>query len=190
MPTPNALLTQIKRLAKKGHGSARLYLHVDRDLTAPSYSDACIFRLTCQEEKKGQETREMIEGIPGIVRNGYTSEQERSEYEGKSIRRYSDRAYRPTAGYWSLYASTTFPAVVELLPKDAALSFEVYLDGGTTEGHAKVMMHSDHLYLHAKWTRNGKEIMRRFLIDVSTGPHNTARFGTPTHDLDSQGRAA
>ncbi len=40
-----------------------------------------------------------------------------------------DETFRPTKGYWSLYAVETFASVMELVPNDAEIEFEVALDG-------------------------------------------------------------
>lgn len=188
----NQLTIEIKRLAKKGRSiNGRLYLYVDRDPRAESYSDACFFKLTCSERKRYDiETKEVIEGIPGIVRNGHTSERHQVTHDGHTQWEFTDKVYRPDAGYWSLYACETFPNIVELLPNHASISFEIALDEGSSLICAAQQVHVDHLYLVAKWMKGKREIVRRFRIDSELSYHNTARFGTPAHDQDSKGRAA
>ncbi len=179
MPT-NLVTKEIKRLAKMGK-AGRLYLHVEEKPFRESYSDDAIFTLTCAtdiEIEGGQDTKkEVFNSIPGKIRNGTTSTKEyRTSLGGKQFPVYTE-TFRPSGGYWSLYAVDGFGSIMELVPNDASISFEVYLDAGTTEGMMEVGFHGDYLYLVVTRVKRGKEVKTRFLVDVSTGPHNSARFG-------------
>lgn len=161
--------------ATKTFGSAT-GLHIVRDPSAESWSDAAIGTMTFKKEVKGVETFTEVRDIPCVIRNGHTNEIETYTYDGRTRERYSG-VYKPTKGFWYLAYNETLLAVLEGLPARAEVSFEVYLDAGTNEPLVKARMHSDFLYLVAKWTSGKKTVTRRFLIDVSTGEHNTARFG-------------
>lgn len=169
----------------------------------PSYSDSFIFRLSVthrerdREGKRGAETTSEI-NVPGWVCNGHTSKREDRVYEGRPYKAYCE-AYRPTSGFWYLsYEWRRVRDILELLPRDAEIAFFVYLDAGTSDTlvaadttvgyHAEHGLHSDHLYMVATYMQRGKRVEREFMIAATTGPHNTARFGTPHHDKDTVGR--
>ena len=194
MATANPQTKAIKALAKKSQKNlnSRLNLYVERNWSAPSYQrDQAFFELTLSTEARDSKAsvRESVAQIAGHIRNGSTSKTETYKYDGKDLVKYAD-AYEPTSGYWSLYAVDTFANVVELLPNDAEIKLSVGLDSGTNDLSVKAGIHVDYLYLHATWKRNGKDVVRRYLIDSATGHHNTARFGNPNFEFDQKGRAA
>ncbi len=176
----NPMTKELKRLAKKGQTMAsRLYLHVEADLSRESYADDAHFFLTCATDIYGSQDpkKEELAGLPGSIRNGSTSVVKmHTSISGRPFPVY-DEAFRPTSGYWSLFACETFASIMALVPNDARVEFEVGLDAGTTEGLISVGFHSDHLYIIVFRTIRGKECRSKFLVDVSTGPHNSARFG-------------
>jgi hypothetical protein len=163
-----------------------------------SWEDSFIFEMKATKGRsygsKGPETITSIE-VPGYVSNGNISERADSVEHP----RYSNEAYRPVKGYWSLHYNEDFLGLLKLLPGDAEVAFCVALDAGT---HAYLIqadscpgdrvpykgLHCDLLYLYASWESRGKRVMRRFLIDEVVVPHNSARFGTPRHELDKVGR--
>jgi hypothetical protein len=79
--------------------------------------------------------------------------------------------------------------VLELLPRDAEVSFEISLDAGTNEYLIRAEcpmnygtqsgLHADRFTLIAEYESRGKRKARRFLIDTSCVAHNSARFGAP-----------
>lgn len=180
--TARALLA----LARKGsaigiHGTA---VH-DR----PSYSDAFTFecRVKVKDRKSGSETSTTLD-VPGYVSNGNTSAREirKSTLDANGWMAYTD-TFRPERGFWYLYSHDRLCDLLEILPPDCEVALWVYLDAGTNEnliraeadmGYSKEQgMHADRLYLVAKTTTRGKVKTREFLIDCSTGWHNSARFG-------------
>jgi hypothetical protein len=184
----NATLAALRTAIK---GCSRFYIHADRDPTVPTYSDAATFTVSCVRMvygKRGAQNREVIAKVevPGRITHGYTSRFEMRQYEGRSYPKYCD-AYRPTGGYASLQ-DDSFRSAVLSIPARCEPRFLVYLDAGTTENHVKLGIHSDYVYLNAYDASKG-DTLRTFLIDVDSGPHNTARFGSPKHDND-QGELA
>lgn len=181
-PTVHAQKTTGKVTAKallavlKGCDSAALHGRAAFDRA--SYSDSFIFDVRAVFKRKGVETSKEI-AVPGWVSNGHTDEKEthKSLSDGRSFDVYSG-VHRPEKGFWWLYAVTDrVTDVLELLPSDAEVSFHVYLDAGTNQSCIDATMHADHLYMVATYTSRGKQVTRRFLLDATTGRHNTARFG-------------
>lgn len=177
--TARALLS----LARKG---STLGIHGKAVYDRPSYSDAFTFECRSKERGKDFETTTELK-VPGYVSNGNTSAREtRKDLEGRPYMRYTD-AFRPLKGFWYLYSVDRLRDLLELLPADSEVALWVYLDAGTNEnliraeadmGYEKCAgMHADRLYLVAKTTIRGKVKTREFLIDSSTGWHNSARFG-------------
>jgi len=181
--TAKALLACVKL------GSDSLSLHAVAAVGRASYSDAFVFEITARrtERKKNAETTSRLD-VPGYVSNGHDSTREERVFEGRKVVSYAG-VHRPTKGHWFLsYAPRErLLDVLELLPSEAEVSFFVYLDAGTNENLIRADvhtnygteqgLHSDHLYLEATWVSRGKRVVRRYLVDVSTGSHNTARFG-------------
>lgn len=172
--TAGALLAVLKGCYSAGlHGRAA----PDRE----SYSDSFIFDVSATRHKKGIETKQAIT-VPGWVSNGHTDAKEThvSTTNGKPFTVYSAH-YRPENGFWWLFATVDrLVGILELLPAKAEIAFYVYLDAGTNPLLVDATLHSDHLYLQASFERRGKQVRRQFLIDVSSGAHNTARFGVPS----------
>lgn len=179
--TAKALLNVLK-------GCDSASLHGNAALNRASYSDSFVFEVSAKFEgrtksggrviRNGTETFKSVE-VPGWVSNGHTDEKEmRTSAEGRFYPRYTG-VHKPMKGFWWLYARTDrIIDILELLPKDAEIAFHVYLDAGTNEPCVDANMHADHLYLCAKYTNRGKRVERTFLIDATTGRHNSARFGT------------
>lgn len=178
-PTLATLRTTIKR-------ATRFYIHADRDLCAPSYSDAANFVLTCvrsvRVNGKDHEIKSTVE-IPGRITHGHTSKVEwHKGYDGRDFPVYSE-PYRAEHGYESL-SDEVFRSAVLSIPARCEPRFLVSLDGGTNEYQIKAGLHTDYVYLEA-YDPGKSQTLRRFLIDASTGAHNSARFGSPKHELDS-----
>ncbi len=172
----NATTVALKALLKK---YSRFYFHGTRVYDAPSYSDPYTFAVTAAydsyDKRNGAESARL--DIPGDVHGGHTDKLEHCTYEGQDRVR-SCEAYRPLKGFWSLFAGEELlRSAVASLPDDAEIELEVYLDAGSNEILLLANLHADKLYLNAKWTRGTKKHTRKFLIDTSTGRHNTARFG-------------
>jgi hypothetical protein len=176
------------------------YMHGFAKHDRPSYSDAFIFefRATSRTSFSGGKPEKTTQiHVPGYVSGGHTSEREAYQYEGKKEQRYC-AAYRPLKGFWSLYAhEERLRDALELLPRDAEVSFHVSLDAGTNGylvnadsqmgPYTERGLHTDHLYLVATFMQRGKRREMRVLLDTSTTPHNSARFGCPKHDHDKTG---
>jgi hypothetical protein len=154
-----------------------------------SYSDSFVFnfRVTREAFKKRAETSSEIR-VPGWVSNGHTSKREErtSTSDGTKYMHYTE-TYRPTGGFWYLYSTEKVRDLLQLLPSDAEVSFQVYLDAGTNEYLVRTDcampferyegLHADHLYLHATKMVRGKRKTWSFLVDTTCGAHNSARFG-------------
>lgn len=106
--------------------------------------------------------------------------------------------YAPKRGVWGTFSAERFFDVVDLLPKSAELCFVVELGGKTnqymetavrgapTNRHGLDVppfegLHGDAFYLEARFERRGKTVRKRFLLDTSTCPQNSARFGHMWH---------
>jgi hypothetical protein len=168
--TAKALLAVLKGCDSAGlHGRAA----TDR----ASYSDSFVFDVIATSKRKGVETRKEV-SVPGWVSNGSDDTKEtHKSLSGRPFDVYSG-VFRPERGFWWLYAITDRVIdILDLLPSNAEIAFHVWLDGGTTETLIGTTLHADHLYMVATYTSRGKRIERRFMIDASTGQHNTARFG-------------
>lgn len=173
-------LLQLVRNAKSG-----LSLHGTADPSRGSWSNAFIFEVvsTARDRKAKTETRVSL-SVPGSVHHGYTDAKKvrtpsgfESHYSQKPYETYSE-TYKPLTGFWYLSGhNAELIDVLELLPSGAEVSFSVCLDAGTTQNHTDANMHGDFLYLNADYMVRGKLKTRRFLIDTSTGRHNSARFG-------------
>jgi len=101
--------------------------------------------------------------------------------------------HNPERGAWHVWGTDDLLAIVEMLPKAAEVTFFVYLGAGTnqylesaTRGKVDTRLgevpafeglHCDKLYVEADFERRGKRVRRRYLLDTSTGPQNSARFG-------------
>jgi hypothetical protein len=169
-------------------GTSALTLHGRAAPERESYSDAFIFTMRGRRTVGKSKTETVMEAeVPGYVSNGHTSERGEHQYEGRKIVNYCG-VYRPQSGYWFLsYSQAALLDVLELLPREAELSFHVYLDAGTNEllvradcamNHEQFAgLHCDHLYLEATNKVRGREKTRRYLMDTTVGAHNTARFG-------------
>lgn len=177
-------------------GRSGLFMHGRAVFDRPSYSDAFVFAVRRVKREERTETEAMIE-VPGWVSTGHTSKREEVSFETSRYMKYSE-SYRPRTGFWSLDYCETLDAVLDLLPSDATVAFHVYLDAGSNgyliAADAKMQfgteqgLHTDMLYLVARFERRGKPVELRFLLDTNTGAHNSARFGSPKHDGDTEGR--
>ena len=102
--------------------------------------------------------------------------------------------YAPKRGVWGTFSAERFFDVVDLLPKAAELRFVVELGGKTNQYMETAVrgapadrhgldvspfegLHGDALYLEARFERRGKTVRKRFLLDTSVCPQNSARFG-------------
>jgi hypothetical protein len=173
-------------------GSDSLYVHARAVHDRPSYSDAFVFKVSaCQKMGPARvETTQTLD-VPGRVGNGQTSH--RKDHENSESGRWVtyDETYRPEAGFWSLSYTgrDRLIDVLELLPRDAEVSFEIALDNGTNEYLIRAEcpmnygtqngLHSDHFFLVVEYAARGKRKVRRYLIDTSCVAHNSARFGGP-----------
>ncbi len=176
--SPSNVITA-RALARALKGYSHVSLHAIADPRRESWSDAVTVEVTASHGYAGRsepDTRTTI-AMDGTVHGGHSDSVHEYEYEGGSRVRY-DGAHRPSEGYWTLmYGAPTLRALVDLLPPDAALTWDVYLDAGTHEAATRVRFHVDHLYLLARYKVRGKDVETKFLVDVSCGPHNSARFG-------------
>jgi hypothetical protein len=185
---PNKQLALLKDVCKRSrkHIVAHLSLHGEKDLSAPDYQrDKALFELRLSVGQYPNERTETINGIPGWIKNGYTSAKTPREYEGRQWQEYSE-TYEPRRGYWSLYGTENFANIVELLPSDAKVELRVLLDHGNNQYAIDKNVHVDELCLYASWDHGKKS--RVYKIGSTVLPHNTARFGTPTHEYDAIGR--
>lgn len=108
------------------------------------------------------------------------------------------KSHTPNRGTWGTFSAERVFDVVDLLPKAAALRFVVELDGKTNQYMETAVrgaptnrygldvalfegLHGDALYLEARFERRGKTVRKRFLLDTSTCPQNSARFGHMWH---------
>lgn len=190
------------REARRMRGDFRMFAHGVAVEGRASYSDAFVFELSLAvEDRKAASKSCTVVKVPGWVSNGSTSERKEhmSETDGHRWTTYAE-AYRPTRGFWSLFSTEgALYDLLCLLPGDAEVAFHVYLDAGSNEyliraecpmgRFSESGLHSDHFYLVSTSTVRGKRREQRFLIDVSTGAHNSARFGSPAHGKDSTGRS-
>lgn len=167
-PTTIALKTLLKTYS-------RFFIHGHRVLNAPSYSDRFVFELTGTFSSHDSE-RTIVE-LEGDVHGGHTDKLESYQYENHTHYKPSE-AFRPTQGFWSLYAGEQrLRDAVESIPDDAKVSLEVYLDFSSNEVTNQACLHTDVLFLRANWKRGKRDIERKFIVDVSTCRHNSARFG-------------
>lgn len=166
--------------------SDTMSLHGEATPDRASYSDSFCFEFRGTSRAHRTEHSQSIR-VPGYVSNGNTSATETYTYEGRQRIKYSD-PFRPLKGFWFLgYHQRTLLDILEMLPKDAEVSFHVYLDAGTTENHIRAVvegnygtdrgLHSDFLYLDVCYMHRGKRKERRYLIDTHTGLHSYGRFG-------------
>lgn len=182
----NFNLSQLRSLVKNFDN---FYVHAERRVDVESYSDEAIFRVTGSKKIDGKEVKQVVI-IPGVIRNGSTSERADFLYEGRTVPNYSQTAYRPDGGYFSL-SEDLFCSAILTMPNDAECVFNVNLDGGTTQNHIAASMHSDNIYLEGTRPDTVKGVRHsfRYLMGSYCGLHNTARFGTPIHDRDTRGRS-
>lgn len=104
------------------------------------------------------------------------------------------RGYAPKRGAWHSFSIERVYDIVDLLPKAANLRFVVSLDGSTNQYMETAVrgapadrhgfdvapfegLHGDALYLEATFERRGRTVCKRFLLDTSSCPQNSARFG-------------
>ncbi len=180
--TARMLLNAIKQ------GPDSTYIHGNAAHGRESYSDSYVFTVSAVKKSRDskQETTTKID-VPGWVSNGSTSARRESGV-GRDRHVSFEGTHRPLAGFWSFYgARDAIVDVLEVLPPTAEVAFHVYLDAGTQEYLVRAEcamnyetysgLHSDHIYLVATYTQRGRTVTRRFLLDTSTTPHNTARFG-------------
>jgi hypothetical protein len=183
--TPNPTLAALRQLVRECHD---FYVHAHADPRRESWSDAFIFELTGKRKVGGAEVSVKVE-VKGRVSNGHTSEFVVEPRKGDfgPYPRHTE-VFRPEKGFWSLHNHTVFRSAVMALPVDVEPTFYIYLDAGTNQTLIPHGLHSDHFYLEGK--REGRKVQTwQFLLDVSAGAHNTARFGSPRHDADRVGRA-
>lgn len=191
--TGNVTSGELLAHIKKGN---RHFMHARAVIDRPAYSDAFIFRFSSVKETLGDHSKDITTAIdiPGFVSNGNTSERvEHKSLAGNKFTSYSNKAYRPLEGFWSLWMVERIIAILELLPKETPISFYVWLDHGTNElaicadcnmnYHTEKGLHGDALYLLAETKRGARE----FLIDYAISAHNTGRFGYGKNEASSEG---
>ena len=185
--TENTLVVtakELKHLVKLGTDS--LTLRGKADPNRPSYSDAFLFDVGASKKVHSRLISSTMT-VPGRVGNGNTSKTKEHKEGFDRWVAYSE-PFQPTSGFWSLsYVQDRLLAILDLLPKDAEVAFEVALDYGTNEylTRANATMnyetyqgfHHDHLYLVVYRTVRGERKRSWFLLDTQVVPHNTARFG-------------
>lgn len=166
----------LKKLCKN---FARINVRGYREPGAPSWSDPYIFQVEGHTEGKNQ-TRSEVE-LRGLVHGGCNDSVETvtpsDPFFGGPYQKYSE-GFRPTEGFWFLFGhDEVLRSVVAMLPDDANVTLEVYLDAGTHSNLVKHRMHLDHLYLLASWQRGTKRYERRFMLDCLVSYHNGNRWG-------------
>jgi hypothetical protein len=166
----------------------RVYMHGAATPNRPSYSDAFVFDVSAATRGPGKVEQTTRLRVPGYVSSGNTSERKRnvSQSDGHVWMTYGE-AFKPMSGFWSVCSHERLVDILELLPADAHVAIHVYLDAGTNEllvcsdvtlpNGRESGLHSDWLVLVAEYTVRGKRRERRFIVDTSTGAHNSARFG-------------
>lgn len=101
--------------------------------------------------------------------------------------------HSPEVGAWLVHGVDPVRDIVDLLPKTAEVRFVVALGGKTNQYMQSAVrgasetrlgevspfegLHGDALYLEATFEKRGKAVRKRFLLDTSVTPHNSARFG-------------
>jgi hypothetical protein len=138
--------------------------------------------------RQGTEVTQSLD-VPGEAHNGLAGKpQEHTSAESGRWFTF-DGFYRPERGFWSLgwYCRERLLDVLELLPREAHVSFDVQLDAGTNEYLVRADcamafgleqgLHADRFMLIAECMVRGKRKVRSYLIDETVGAHNSARFG-------------
>lgn len=174
----NATTVALKKLCKT---FPRINVRGHREYGAPNWSDPYVFQVEGHTEGKMQ-TRASVE-LSGLVHGGCTDSVEMvtpsSPEFGGPYEKYNE-GFRPQEGFWFLFGhDEVLRSVVAMLPDDADVTLEVYLDAGTHQNLVKHRMHHDILYLMARWTRGTKRYERRFMLDSTVSYHNTNRWGGP-----------
>lgn len=164
---------------RKGGAFCNAHLHGRATNGRESYSDSFIFDFSVPvEAKDGVKVTHKL-SVPGYVSNGHTSTISTATYHGHNEKRYCE-TYRPETGFWSLMgASQRLLDVLELLPANAEIAFNVALDHMTNPLCVEAGLHGDALFLVASHTTRGKRHNYRILVDTAIGQHNSARFGNP-----------
>lgn len=185
---PSTSTSNVKSLreAIRKIGTRSMVLFVDPDPTAESYSNRALGNIVLRSESDRRDAVKVAKradiSCVVSVRNGHDDAVKSHTYEGMTEERYCD-AYAPRKGSWYLGSDEHISAALDGLPSSATVSFEVYLDAGTNQYVTAARLHCDHLYMVAKWeTPGGKPVTRRFMIDTSTVPHTSARFGRSMMD--------
>jgi hypothetical protein len=183
----NPTLAALRELVRTCHD---FYVHAYARHDRESWSDDFVFELTGKRNVGGKEVSVKVE-VRGRVSNGHTSDFEIVKRTGSDFGDYPryTECFRPQRGFWSLHNRDVFKSAVMALPLDVEPTFFVYLDAGTNQTLIPHGLHSDHFYLHGKRQGDRKEQKWEYLLDVTCGRHNTARFGGPTHDSDGVGRS-
>lgn len=157
------------------------HIHVDTDPTAAEWArDTMLVRLTVKCEArvgvKRAESKVTVEGIPGLLRAGHTDAVTRCTSADRAWNAYSE-TYQPKKGFWYLACCYELNTALESIPSHASVRFEIYLDSHSNETLVNARLHGDSLRLVATWNQGKREVRRVFLLDVSVGPHNSARYG-------------
>ncbi len=175
----NATTVALKKLCKT---FPRINVRGHREYGAPNYSDPYIFEVEGHTEGKMQ-TRGSVE-LRGSVHGGCTDKvelvtPEPGPYARKPYEKYCE-GFRPQEGFWFLFGhDDVLRSVVAMLPDDAEVTLDIYLDAGTHDILVENRLHHDILYLLASWQRGTKRYERRFMIDNLVSRHNTNRWGGP-----------
>lgn len=184
--TPNATLAALRDMVKT---CTRFRLHGYRDPRNDSYGNQWVFEFTGVKrgtEDTNAETLVRI-NVSGSINPGHTSTLEKREPNEDPA--YAER-FRPVKGFWSLsYRDEIVRSAVMALPVDVEPRFVVCLDAGTNLNAVRVGHHIDKLYFMGKRESARKNQEWSFILDVSAGPHNTARFGSPVTPGDTTGRS-
>jgi hypothetical protein len=191
MKTQNPTVAALRSMVKKcSRYYVRYYVHAEKDTQAPDYQrDRAIFRITGVQKIGEKEVITRVD-VKGWIKAGYTNKTETHVNRWDSIAPYRtyetySEAYAPEKGFWSLWNDTVFKSVVESLPRDTEPEMRVELDAGTNQVLTDVRLHSDKLSFTSHIKRGNSEFLREFLLDVETGRHNSARFGSPRVDNEN-----
>lgn len=171
-----ALLAATRGLDRNAYSPRRFFAHFRKDHSAPSYDRGAAIATITIVDGDDHAVSTKVE-VSAHIKSGYTDATEMREYDGRTEERYSEE-YAPTQGFVS-FSHDAFVSAVQSVPKHARITLGVYLDAGNLT-LIPARLHCDNVYLIARWTEGKHEITRRFLIDTSTGPHNSARFGNST----------
>ena len=183
LETTAGQLLDLMKPRKRHHVS--VYVHARRDTTAPNYiRDRAIWTLSVAHEpyNGGHRNRTVSTvDIPGWIGTGFkdaTVKVPRSGDFGGYVK-YSDdpsNLHTPDRGYESLIFDRLY-SYLRLVPRKARVSLRINFDNWTQGPIAEAAIHVDGIDLRCEWQTGRTRRQVDFLIDVSAGAHNSARFG-------------